>query len=612
MQMDLDESRAILNCVLEDPNSSIDNKVRAFQSLAVQDWLFYRDRNNAIEKLRKADSLGIKRCATWLIVSRIERESNHFLEAQGAARNALPFARGSTDTLNSQILLAQAIHDECVHCLKNIIPVNRDLLREASELLCSVLEKEPGQLLPCQLLLGVSLFLGDGPTALKAWQAYFHLLPNDTIPGTLKESARILYAMLPTWENRTLARDEEKQLILALAKSRFFDYAMLMLKVRLQREHETSSISTDEQELLSYWEFLDQVKKLTEDFYHRTAVGGGKNGFFLTISSRFREEKYQSSLKEAFERLWKTLPWMGEHPTFDDALFAKEVSRRFGFEYWLGNQNRYYGLLAGHRVFDTTRLITQYGFHSRVRFVSMDMMISDGYSSWFWDGRAMIGGTANDSIVYQFRPAYSGAPYDMWEKVSDPVRRAETEQKILEGRLTDDSLAREKPYASLPSLALKLRYDGANRLLNSLKSKGLNGSDLCLTFVSEWDRLVVKSTVFGHEARHLIDMQLLGAAYHDSLSPADQEFDAKLSEVIFSSDAKIAFANLIHSYGGDASPHGQAEERIMKVVVSWMNEHKGEIAGFDPARPSMPQFDLLTDEQILRLLQLVDPLASRK
>jgi hypothetical protein len=387
---------------------------------------------------------------------------------------------------------------------------------------------------------------------------------------------------------------------------------VLMLKVRLQREHGTSSISTDEQELLAYWEFLDQVKKLTEDFYHRTAVGGGKNGFFSTFSSRFREDKYQSSLKEAFERLWKTLPWMGERPAFNDALFAKEVSRRFGFEYWLGNQNRYFGLLAGHRVFDTTHLITQYGFHSRVRYVSLDMMISNGYSSWFWDGRAMIGGTANDSIVYQFRPAYSGAPYDMWEKVSDLARRAETEQKIQEGRLTDDLLAREKPYASLPSLALKLRYDGANRLLNSLKSKGIKESDLCLAFVSEWDRLVVESTVFGHEGRHLIDMQLLGAAYHDSLSPADQEFNAKLSEVIFSSDAKIAFANLIHSYGGDASPHGQAEEHIMKVVVKWIDEHKNEVAGFDPTKPTLPQFDLLTDDQIRRLFQLVDPLANRK
>ncbi len=89
------------------------------------------------------------------------------------------------------------------------------------------------------------------------------------------------------------------------------------------------------------------------------------------------------------------------------------------------------------------------------------------------------------------------------------------------------------------------------------------------------------------------------------------EYNAKLSEVIFSLAPKIAFSKLITAYGGDASSHGQAEERIMNIVVNWMNEHKGEIAGFDPARPTMPQFDLLTDDQIRTMLQLADPLADR-
>lgn len=612
MQLDLDESRAILNCVLEDPNSSIDNKVRAFQSLAVQDWLFYRDRNNAIERLREADSLGIKRCATWQIVSRIERESSHFLEAQKAARNVLLYARGTTDTLNSKILLAQAIHDECVHCLKDSIPVNRNLLQKASELLCSVLEKEPGRPLPSQLLFGVSLFLDDGPTALKAWRSYFHLLPNESIPNPLKEPAGILTTLLPTWKERSLSRQERAQLVQALTQSRFFEYAVLMIGDLKEHEYDHSPESPDVSEIRSYWEFLGQVKKTTEDFYRRTAVGGGKNSFFSTISSFFRDRSYQASLKDIAQSFWRKLSWTREHSEFNETLFAEEMNKRFGLEWWLGTHNRYYGLLAGHRVLDTTRMITQYGFRSKVRFVSLDMMVSDGYSSWFWDGRAMIGGTASESTVYQFRPSYIEEPFGIWEMINDPERRAETERKIMDSKSADDSLARVKPYASLSGLALRLRYAGANRLLTALQLKGLKGPDLCLGFVSEWERLAIESSIFAHEGRHLIDKQLFGTSFNDSLSPIDQEYNAKLSEAIFSLDAKIAFSKLISAYGGDASPHGQAEERIMRVVVSWMNEHKGEIAGFDPTRPSMPQFDLLMDDQIRRLLQLVDPLASRR
>jgi hypothetical protein len=612
MQMDLDESRAILNCVLEDSNSSIDNKVRAFQSLAMQDWLFYQDRNNAIGRLREADSLGIKRCATWQIVSRVERESDHFLEAQEAARSALLFARGTSDTLNSQILLAQAIHDECVHCLKDSIPVNRNLLREASELLHSVLEKEPGRPLPSQLLFGISLFLDDGPTALKAWCSYFHLLPGESIPNPLKEPAEILTKLLSTWKERSLLPQERAQLVLALAQSRFFEYAVLMTGNLKEHEYDRSLELPDMNEIRSYLEFLDQVKKTTEDFYRRTAVGGGKNGFLSSISSYFRDRHYKASLKEIAQDFWRKLPWTREHPEFDETLFAKEMNKRFGLEWWLGTHNRYYGLLAGHRVLDTTRIITQYGFHSKVRFVSLDMMASDGYSSWFWDGRAMIGGTASESTIYQFRPGYVDEPFGIWEMVSDPERRAETEKKIMDSKSSDDTLARVKPYASLPGLALRLRYAGANRLLTDLQLKGLKGPDLCLGFVAEWERLTIESSIFAHEGRHLIDKQLYGTSLDDSLSPADQEYHAKLSEVIFSSDAIITFSKLISAYGGDASPHGQANERIMKVVVNWMDEHKSEIAGFDPTRPSLPQFDLLTDDQIRNLLRQVDPLVSRK
>ncbi len=48
----------------------------------------------------------------------------------------------------------------------------------------------------------------------------------------------------------------------------------------------------------------------------------------------------------------------------------------------------------------------------------------------------------------------------------------------------------------------------------------------------------------------------------------------------------------------------------MKGVVKWMKKHSDAINGLDPERPLLPQFDLLTDDQIRELFRSMDPLAS--
>jgi hypothetical protein len=48
----------------------------------------------------------------------------------------------------------------------------------------------------------------------------------------------------------------------------------------------------------------------------------------------------------------------------------------------------------------------------------------------------------------------------------------------------------------------------------------------------------------------------------------------------------------------------------MKGLVSWMEEHRSEIEGLDRDRPILPQFDLLTDEQMRAAIRSMDPLAQ--
>jgi len=53
-----------------------------------------------------------------------------------------------------------------------------------------------------------------------------------------------------------------------------------------------------------------------------------------------------------------------------------------------------------------------------------------------------------------------------------------------------------------------------------------------------------------------------------------------------------------------------ANARIMKGLLTWMHAHQGEIAELDSARPLLPQFDRLTDEQMRAAFRSMDPWAS--
>ena len=59
--------------------------------------------------------------------------------------------------------------------------------------------------------------------------------------------------------------------------------------------------------------------------------------------------------------------------------------------------------------------------------------------------------------------------------------------------------------------------------------------------------------------------------------------------------------------GRHGDPHGMANERIMKGLADWMKMHQAEIKGLDPKRPFLPQFDLLTDEQMRDAFRSMDP-----
>ncbi len=116
-----------------------------------------------------------------------------------------------------------------------------------------------------------------------------------------------------------------------------------------------------------------------------------------------------------------------------------------------------------------------------------------------------------------------------------------------------------------------------------------------------------ESSIFAHEGRHAIDAQ-----FEKIGDGAALEYRAKLSEIAFASVPRLAFGGIINENIGNATPHGQANLKLMKGLVSYMDAHRREIPRLDPARPLLGQLDLLSDDQLRAAARSLDPMAAAR
>jgi hypothetical protein len=110
--------------------------------------------------------------------------------------------------------------------------------------------------------------------------------------------------------------------------------------------------------------------------------------------------------------------------------------------------------------------------------------------------------------------------------------------------------------------------------------------------------------IFAHEGRHAIDRAL------GIIDSAMLEFRAKLSEIAFAQHPKAMLRQAYNANTGNDTPHGQGQLKLMKGILFWMEAHAAEIHAFDGKRPTLPQLDLLTDEQLRRAIRSMDPLSK--
>ena len=606
MSHDLTGAEAAYRAVLA-ADTVAAHRREAATTLAAIAWRVRGDTVAASRVLTEAASTPWGRFAALLERARMQRESGDpaaarasavEAEAAAATRSERDEAAESWAAATLEPLLREARRSGASRAPRGGVRKtdrarDRAALRDVIARLDSLVRRSPGQLEPARLLILAGALESDVPALFAGWRSYYLIETGDTLTGLLAEPRRRLReAAAAAVAGRRPSARERAAIVRALADSRLFAAAAVVALAPGTGGSTLAARDPHAREIVAYASFLDTVTRITDQYYRETALGRGS------------KNSWMAGLDAATRALWPRLVWAGPPARFSLDSASVQLDRRFGAVINLGETAGYQDLHFGHRVLDERRTVLQYGHSGSVRFVALDAIVSNGFQSWAWDGRAQHGGWGNKDQIVQIRPAYVDAPVRAWREVTDPTTVRRTADEIRADSVADLSRARETLVAYFPSAAGRLRRDGLLALLDSLRGAGFTGVELETAFEREVGAAMLESSIFAHEGRHAID-DALGI----QLSSEEKEYRAKLSEVAFASHPKINLGGIISPNAGDDTPHGKANLRVMRGLDLWMREHAAEIARLDSSAPLLPQLPLLTDAQLKAAFGSLDPLA---
>jgi hypothetical protein len=574
-------------------DTAVGHRIQAAVTLASLAWRVRRDTAAANRWLRRApDPRG--RFATVRERALMRLAFGDLRGARAAADSAIDTATSSGEREDAVTVLGRtAIEPALAVRLTGEAPPGDQsgTIRTATRRLLASVSDAPGALEPARLLLAGAVLIEDGPAALAGWSSYYLVAAGDRSTGWLAGPRRVLESYLPGLRPGSLTAAERRQLVQALADSRLFTAAAALAVAPGSDGRRPAEVDPSAHDVVVYARFLTDVERTTDEYYRRTMLGEAGPA------------AWRSALIHRGARLWPRLAWTGSPPAFTPPGLVAELDRRFGALVNLGQTAGYEDLHYGHRVVDERRTVVQYGREAAVRFVALDGIVSNGFQSWAWNGRAGHGGWATAETIVQVRPLYAEGPRKSWRKLQDPEARREAALRVAADSAADVLRGRTTPVAYFPGLAARLERDGHRHLLDSLTAAGLSGAELEAAFTRELGRVEVESSIFAHEGRHAIDAAIA------ELTAEDREFRAKLSQVVVAPLPRLAFDGIIDGTVGDPTPHGQANRRVLEGVLDWMTARTDILPGLDPGAPLLLQLPRLTDAQLRAAFQSLDPFA---
>lgn len=590
--LQLENSRDLFLEVLLHETATKEEQCKALRSLAIQDWKFYKDYDAAIKKLRKADSIGDYRSETWVVAHRIELEVKNYTKSLEAAKKSIQIATSNADKIYAQYKYCFSILKQAIFQIETNQVPNAILLQEASDLLQEILAVNPTNVNAAETLLGISLLLNDGDLALKGWLSYYRFSDIESVYAYFKESAKDLQAVLSKWNTTPLSNQEKIILVRALGKTRFYSYAKLMALQFINNENKVIKNNLEVEHIIAYATYLETIEKYTDEYYRKMTLEEGSTDDYMSFLTSESKSLYNAiSVAEK------------ENDTFDLQELRSLIRSKFGTFTMLGrtSSSPVFGLVMGHVVNERVREVKQYGHSADFNFIELDMMVSNGYPSWYWEDRGAGGFAIQDGFI-RVKKMFKHLGISAWETVTDAVKREKAENKIRKTLLESTQLSDKN--TMLAGLANKLELDALDQLYAELVQEGYKGVTLQLKFIERYDTYRDNATMFAHEGRHSLDRVVLQEAYR-TLGIPTIEYRARLSQIVFSESPKLEVANMVNGIGSTGS--GLANSMIVEVAEDWIKKHQKEIKGFDAAQHPIAQLYLLTDSQIKAMYRAVDP-----
>jgi hypothetical protein len=430
------------------------------------------------------------------------------------------------------------------------------------------------------------LLTDDTATALAAWEDYFWLDDSDAPQALRHLGATQVFA-------RGLARNaklsERLNLSDLLVRAGFSDQSR-----RYAAAHGlpgSGAASPVWRRLSAYWHERDKLEaELLR--VHREFAHGVKDDAAL-----------DNAAKEMTANLLKAAGASGDP---QDALL-----KYYGLAGSVGLTNGYPSIHLGHVIEDRDEVVTQYGHSANIRFRSLDNMISNGFTSWLWDGSAEVGGWTANGVITQVRSAYVAGPLIAYRLTRDGPERKKIIDRQAKLAAEDVSKLRARPVGTLEGLNDRLLLQYIDQVEATARSKMAKEVDLRRLFLAEFARAAFNHSVQVHEGRHAIGEAMDRASGVKAPPIIDQsvfEERAKLSELALATYPRMALRNMDRSLEGDG-PHDRGAARIFEGYRRWMAGHVHEIMGYDPTIPALEQLDKLTDDQIREVARSLDPLA---
>jgi hypothetical protein len=286
------------------------------------------------------------------------------------------------------------------------------------------------------------------------------------------------------------------------------------------------------------------------------------------------------------------------------------LRQAYGLYGQVGDTNGHASVHYGHIVQDERRTIEQYGHRAGVAFIAVDNMISNGFTSWLWDGNAAVGGWASPGpVIVQVRPEFTSGPLNAWSLFSGGPGRDRMMAREKERAARDLEILGAQDVAYLPGLADRLRMQVAQQIGAKVKAAAGSGGDLRRAFLEEYWRATFEQSILAHEGRHALDRKLVTGLVR--FNDSNLEYRAKLSELALAEYPRLALLNINDSTIASGGGHGKANEKLLRAYAEWMRANASRVRGFEPGLPTLVQIDRLSDDQLRAVARSLDPIAPK-